>query len=148
MSLKLETRERQDTLIVDLYGQLILGDATSRLRELMRQINESGCRRILINMEGLHKIDSSGMGELISAYTTAVKSGGEVKLVNLTSRISDLMKLTKLCTVFDVFEDEDQALDSFSEETKSELQRRWGAFMGNIVHRPHERSASLPNPWR
>ena len=135
MTLQLETRERRDVTIVDAVGRLTLGTATSSLRELIAELAANGSRRILVNMAGLAQVDSSGMGELIAAYTTIVESGGEMKLLNLTRRVNDLMEITKLCTVFETFDDEDAAVDSYSESSKTELQARWDAFFESLKKR-------------
>jgi len=114
MSVRLTTRESRGVTIIDAAGKLTLGDATGALLTTIRQLIDAGSRRIVLNMADLSYIDSSGLGELISAHTSAAVAGGEIKLLNLSRRVHDLMKLTKLLTVFESFDDETAAIDSFS----------------------------------
>ena len=114
MSVKLTTHEKGDVMIVDASGRLTLGEGTSSLRKRMRELVEGGSRRIVLNMADITYIDSSGLGELVAAYTTLTRARGELKLLNLAKRVHDLLKITKLYTVFETFEDEASAADSFS----------------------------------
>ena len=114
MSLKLTTHENGEVTIVDVNGKLTLGEGTSTLRTKMRELVESGARRIVLNMNGVTSMDSSGLGELVAAHTTVTRAGGEIKLLNLAKGVDDLLKLTKLYTVFESFEDEASVVDSFS----------------------------------
>ena len=102
-----------DVSILNLSGNIILGDGSEALRKEIRCLLAEGKKKILLNLENVHFLDSSGIGELISAYTTVRREGGELKLLNLTRRIEHLMTITKLLTVFDVYEDESEALGSF-----------------------------------
>ena len=115
MSVKLTTRENRGVTIIDAAGKLTLGDATGALRTTIRQLIDAGSRRIVLNMADLSYIDSSGLGELISAHTTVTVAGGEIKLLNLSRRVHELMSITKLLTVFESFDDETAAINSFSE---------------------------------
>jgi len=114
MSVKLTTRTKGDVTIVDASGRLTLGEGTSSLRTKIRELVDGGSRRIVLNLSDVAYMDSSGLGELIAAHTTITTAGGEIKLLNLAKRVHDLLKLTKLYTVFESFEDETAAVDSFS----------------------------------
>jgi len=114
MSVKLTTREKGGITIIDVNGKLTLGEGTGALRAKIRELADGGSKRIVLNMADVAYMDSSGLGELIGAHTTVVTAGGEIKLLNLAKRVHDLMKLTKLYTVFESFEDEGAAVDSFS----------------------------------
>jgi anti-sigma B factor antagonist len=120
--MKLTTHEKGDVVIVETSGKLTLGEGTSALRDKLRELVEGGSRRILVNMADVTYIDSSGLGELVAAHTTATTAGGEIKLLNLAKRVHDLLKVTKLCTVFETFEDEASALSSFSVAKPAYLQ--------------------------
>ena len=114
MSVKLRTRENGDVIIVDASGKLTLGEGTSSLRTTIRELVTGGSRRIVLNLADVTYIDSSGLGELIAAHTTVITAGGEMKLLNLAKRVHDLLKVTKLYTVFEVFENEASAVSSFT----------------------------------
>jgi anti-sigma B factor antagonist len=124
MTMKLTTQEKGNVIIVHTSGKLTLGDGSSALREKMRKLIRAGFRRILLDMADVTYIDSSGLGELVAAYTTVTNAGGEMKLLNLCKRIDDLLTITKLYTVFDTFEDEAWALRSFSVDKEDDLQVR------------------------
>ena len=113
MSMKLTVHEKGDLIIVDASGRLTLGEGTSSLRKRMRGLAEGGSRRILLNMADVTCIDSSGIGELVAAYTTVSTAGGELKLLNLAKSVHELLNITKLYTVFETFEDEASAIGSF-----------------------------------
>jgi anti-sigma B factor antagonist len=114
MSVKLTTHQKGDVIVVVASGKLTMGEGTSTLRTKIRELVASGSRRIVLDMADLSYMDSSGLGELISAHTTVTTAGGEIKLLNLAKRVHDLLKLTKLYTVFEAFDDEAVAVDSFS----------------------------------
>ena len=122
MSVKLTTHKKGDVIIVDVSGRLTLGESTSALRTMMRELVEGGSRRIVLNMAEVTYIDSSGIGELVAAYTTIATAGGAVKLLNLAKRVHELLYITKLYTVFESFEDEASAIGSFSVAKPAELQ--------------------------
>ena len=122
MSVKLTTHKKGDVIIVDVSGRLTLGESTSALRTMMRELVEGGSRRIVLNMAEVTYIDSSGIGELVAAYTTIATAGGVVKLLNLAKRVHELLYITKLYTVFESFEDEASALGSFSVAKPAVLQ--------------------------
>jgi anti-sigma B factor antagonist len=114
MSVKLTTHKNGDVTIVDASGKLTLGEGTNILRTKIRELVEGGSRRIVLNLADVTYMDSSGLGELIAAHTTIATAGGEIKLLNLAKRVHDLLKLTKLYTVFETFDDETSAVKSFS----------------------------------
>jgi anti-sigma B factor antagonist len=107
------TRQSDDITIVDLRGRITLGEGSVTVRDTVRDLLSNGQKRILLNLGGVNYIDSSGIGELVSAFTAAKKQGGELKLLNLTKKIHDLLQITKLYTVFDVKDDEALAVESF-----------------------------------
>jgi len=113
MTLKILTREVNGVKIIDLSGRLILGDASVSIRNEVRKEIGNGFRRILLNLGEVTYIYSAGLGKLISACTSVTNRDGELKLLKLTKRVHDLMQLTKLYTVFDVFDDENKAIASF-----------------------------------
>jgi anti-sigma B factor antagonist len=113
MMIQASTRLVEGIVIVDLSGQLRLGEGTGRLRELVQQLMGDGYRKILVNLGGVVHIDSSGIGELMSCYTSLRNQGGELKLMSLTKNVRNLLQVTRLYTVFDVHEDQGAALQSF-----------------------------------
>ena len=112
---ELEVKERQagDVTILDMNGAVRIGEGSIALRDAIRGLADGGKKKILLNLAGVKYIDSSGIGELIANYTTVRRQGGQLKLLNLTDKIQSLLVITKLLTVFDVFEDEAEALKSF-----------------------------------
>jgi len=114
MSLKMSTRESNGIVIIDLSGQITLGEASAALRDEVRDQSGHGFKKILLNLANVTYIDSAGLGELTAAFTSVKNRGGELKLLNLTKRVHDLMQITKLYTVFDVYDDEKKALTSFA----------------------------------
>lgn len=113
MDVKMNTREVKDIVIVDLSGRLIMGEACAAIRAEIQDQLAHQHRKILLNLGEVTYIDSAGLGELTAAYTSVKNRGGALKLVNLTKRVHDLMQITKLYTVFDVYDDEKTALASF-----------------------------------
>ena len=114
MSMTLATREVNGVTIVDLSGKITLGEGGVTLREEVRKLLANGSKKIVLNLGEVNYIDSSGLGELVSAYTAVKNAGGELKLLNLTSKVRDLLVITKLVTVFDVKDDEASAVSSFA----------------------------------
>ena|SRR5436309_6877246 len=112
---ELNIRERQagDVTILDLEGKITIGEGSVSLRSAIRRLIEEGKKKILLNLAGVGYVDSSGIGELVSSYTTINREGGQLKLLKLTQKIKDLLTITKLLTVFDVYDDEAEALNSF-----------------------------------
>lgn len=113
MSVKLSTRQVGDVAVIDVSGRITLGEGSSSLRENIRELLAKGHRKILLNLGDVSYIDSSGIGELVSGYTSVTNQGGQLKLLNLTKRVKDLLQITKLYTVFDVYDDEAAAVRSF-----------------------------------
>ena len=113
MSMEFRTRQLDDVTIVDLRGRITLGEGSVTVRETVHDLLSKGMKRILLNLGDVNYIDSSGIGELVSAFTAAKKQGGELKLLNLTKKVHDLLQITKLSTVFDVTDDETAAVRSF-----------------------------------
>jgi anti-sigma B factor antagonist len=112
MSLNVKTRKVDGALIVDMSGRLTIGEPVLLLRETLRNHINDGARQIILNLGDVSYIDSSGLGELVSAYTTVRNKQGDVKLLNLTSKAKDLLQMTKLLTVFDTYDDEAKAIAS------------------------------------
>ncbi|MGC1618981.1 MAG: STAS domain-containing protein [Candidatus Acidiferrum sp.] len=113
MSLRATHRDASQATVVDLSGRITLGEGSALLRKTVRGLLDEQRTRIVLNLADVDYIDSSGIGELVSAYTTAKSRGGELKLLHLTKKVHDLLQLTKLYTVFDVYTDESTALSSF-----------------------------------
>ncbi len=114
MSMKISTRQIDGITIVDCSGRITLGEGSVTLRDTIGQLLSKDQKKILLNLGDVNYIDSSGIGELVSAYTTVRKQGGDLKLLNLTKKVHDLLQITKLYTVFDVKEDEAAAVKSFN----------------------------------
>jgi anti-sigma B factor antagonist len=106
-------REVNGVVIVDLSGRITLGEASGKLRDTVRDLLSKGNKKILLNLGDVTYIDSSGLGELVSSYTTAANQGAKVKLLNVQKKVDDLLQITKLYTVFDSFTDESKAVASF-----------------------------------
>jgi anti-sigma B factor antagonist len=114
VSIKASTRLVDGVTIVDLSGRITLGEASSTLRETVRDLISKGQKNILLNLGDVTYIDSSGIGELVSSYTSVSNQGGKLKLLNLQKKVHDLLQITKLYTVFEVHTDEAAAVRSYS----------------------------------
>ncbi|MGA9040712.1 MAG: STAS domain-containing protein [Terriglobales bacterium] len=114
MSMKVSNRQVDGITIMDCSGRITLGEGSVTIRDAVRELLSKGQKKILLNLGDVSYIDSSGIGELVSAFTTVRNQGGELKLLNLTKKVHDLLQITKLYTVFDVKEDEASAVKSFS----------------------------------
>lgn len=112
--MQIEERVVGDVTILDLKGKITLGEGDEALKDKINSLTLQNRRQILLNLEGVPYIDSAGLGEVVRTYTTVSRQGGQLKLVNLTKRIEDLLSITKLLTVFETFDNEDDALKSFS----------------------------------
>src|SRR5262250_2950440 len=112
--MKSNSRQVDGVTIVDLSGRITLGEGSTMLRDIVRDLIAKGNKKILLNLGDVTYIDSSGIGELVSAFTTVRNGGGELKLLNLTKKVHDLLQITKLYTVFDVRDDEAAAVKSFA----------------------------------
>jgi len=113
VSMKATIRQVDSVTVVDVSGRITLGEGCAQLRELIRDQLTKGNKKILINLADVSYIDSSGIGELVSAYTAVTNQGGQLKLLKLTKKVHDLLQITKLYTVFDVHDDEAEAVGSF-----------------------------------
>jgi anti-sigma B factor antagonist len=116
MNFKATTREADGVTVIDLEGRVTLGEGSATLRALIRESLAKGRLKFLINLAGVNYIDSSGLGELVSGYRAVKARGGELKLMNLTKKVNDLLRVTKLYTVFDIHQDEAAAVASFRSE--------------------------------
>ena len=111
--MKIEIRTVGDARIMDCSGKITLGEETMSVRSAVRDLVQSGVKKIILNLAGISYIDSAGVGELVSTYTTVVNNGGQLKLLNLTKRTRELLTITKLLTVFNAYDNEKAALASF-----------------------------------
>jgi anti-sigma B factor antagonist len=114
VSVKLTNRQVGEVTVVDAVGRITLGEGASTFRDSIRDLAANGHKKLLLNLAEISYIDSSGIGELVSGFTTVANQGGTVKLLNLTKRVQDLLQITKLYTVFEVFDDEAKAVRSFA----------------------------------
>jgi anti-sigma B factor antagonist len=114
VSVKIGKREVGEITVVDLSGRLVLGDASAQLRQTLRELLDQGKKKIVLNLGEVAYIDSSGLGELVSGFTTVKNQGGALKLTNLTDKVTDLLTVTKLYTVFEIHPNEGAAVQSFS----------------------------------
>ncbi|MFB3068684.1 MAG: STAS domain-containing protein [Acidobacteriota bacterium] len=110
----IDTRSVNGVTILDVHGKVTIGEGTREVREKIRELLENGNKDILMNLGDVSYVDSAGIGELVSSYTTVTNQGGQFKLLNLTKKIRELLAITKLLTVFDSFDDETTAVGSFS----------------------------------
>jgi anti-sigma B factor antagonist len=114
VSVKLTTRQVGDVTVIDAAGRITLGEGASAFRDIIRDLAAKGDKKLLLNLSDVSYIDSSGIGELVSGFTTVTNHGGSLKLVGLSKRVKDLLQITKLYTVFETFEDEAQAVRSYT----------------------------------
>jgi len=113
MSLKFKTRQVDGVTILDLTGRITLGEGSVTLRDAVKDAVQKGAKKILLNLQDVDYIDSSGLGEMVGAFTTVKNQGGELKLLHLTDKVHDLLQITKLYTVFDIHDNETHAVSSF-----------------------------------
>jgi anti-sigma B factor antagonist len=113
MSLTIAQKTRESIAILELSGRLIVGEPVAALREKIRELAEAGSTKVILNLAEVDYIDSTGLGTLVVCYTTLQKAGGALKILNLNRRNIELLILTKLSTVFEVFNDEQDAVNSF-----------------------------------
>lgn len=114
MSVKLSTRQVGDVTVIDAVGRITLGEGASTFRDTIKDLAAKGNQKLLLNLSEVSYIDSSGIGELVSGFTTVTNHGGQLKLIGLTKRVKDLLQITKLYTVFEVYDDEATAVRSFA----------------------------------
>ena len=115
MSMKVATRQVDGVTILDLSGRITLGEGSVTLRDAVHDVLAKGSKHILLNLGNISYIDSSGIGELVSGFTSVRNAGGELKLHNLTKKVHDLLQITKLYTVFDIKDDEASAVAAFAQ---------------------------------
>jgi anti-sigma B factor antagonist len=111
--MKSQLRDRGDVRIVELSGKITIGSGDVKIRELIDESLAAGKKNIVLDLAGVSTIDSSGIGEMVACYTTVTKKGGHLKLLRLSPKINDILQVTQLITVFDVFDDEAEAVRSF-----------------------------------
>jgi anti-sigma B factor antagonist len=116
--MQITERALADVMILDLKGKITLGEGDELLKDKVNSLVNQGHRKIVLNLADVPYLDSAGLGRVVSAYTTLSRQGGSLKLLNLTRRITDLLSITKLLTVFDTFDSEDEAVRSFSAPAK------------------------------
>jgi len=112
--LTVSTHEERGVIVVDLAGKIAIGETSQQLHSELRSLAEAGNKNILINLSNVKTIDSSGLGTLVAGYTTVERAGGQLKLTSLSDKASELMTITKLYTVFEVFDDQQAAVNSFT----------------------------------
>jgi len=113
MQLEIKERALGEVVILDLIGKITIGEGSVQLRDAVSNLLDAGRNRIILNLGGVVYVDSSGIGELVSRYTTTKNAGGRLKLLNLPKKIKDLLMITKLLTVFEIYEEEEAAVNSF-----------------------------------
>jgi anti-sigma B factor antagonist len=111
--MKIVERQVGDVVILDIQGKILIGEGDDALREAVTRLVESGKKKILLNLADVPYVDSAGLGEIVRCYTTVSKQGGRLKLINLTRKIQDLLSITKLLTVFETYDSEDEGVRSF-----------------------------------
>jgi anti-sigma B factor antagonist len=113
VSVKLTSRQVGDVTVIDAAGRITLGEGASAFRDTIRDLSAKGSKKVLLNLADVSYIDSSGIGEMVSGFTTVTNNGGQLKLLGLNKRVKDLLQITKLYTVFDAYDDEVAAVRSF-----------------------------------
>ena len=116
--MQITERSVGDVMVLDIKGKITLGEGDEQLKDKVNSLVNQGQRKIVLNLADVPYLDSAGLGEVVRAYTTVSRQGGSLKLLNLTKRITDLLSITKLLTVFDTFESENDAVRSFSASAK------------------------------
>jgi len=111
--MKIQKRENGGVTILDLEGKITIGKGDVALRDAVHEVLDGGAKKILIDLADVTTVDSSGVGELVSAFTTVTNRGGKLKLLNLPSKVNDILQITQLITVFEVYDDESEAVASF-----------------------------------
>jgi anti-sigma B factor antagonist len=111
--MKIVERQVGDVVLLDLHGKILIGEGDDALREAVTKLADAGKTKILLNLADVPYVDSAGLGEIVRTYTTVSRKGGKLKLLNLTKKIQDLLSITKLLTVFETYESEDEAVRSY-----------------------------------
>ena len=114
--MQIEQRSAGEVIVLDLKGKMTLGEGDELLKDKINSLLQQGHKKVVLNLEDVPYIDSAGLGEIVRTYTTISRQGGSLKLLNLTKRITDLLSITKLLTVFETYENEADAVRSFSSE--------------------------------
>ncbi|HZM96620.1 MAG TPA: STAS domain-containing protein [Vicinamibacterales bacterium] len=117
--MKIEERSLGSVVVLDLAGRLVAGEGVGQLKDKINSLILQGTRQILLNLAGVSYIDSNGLGELVASHTTMVRNGGQIKLVNLTTRVQDLLAICRLSTVFESYDSEAEALGTYQSVTTS-----------------------------
>lgn len=130
--LEITQRQNQNVIILDLSGKIQLGESSVEFRITLRQLMEKGEKYFLLNLAEVSQIDSCGLGELVAGFVSVEKNGGEMKLLNLTDRVNELMMITKLLTVFEVYENEEQAINSFQNVSENRELNPSGFVTGKL----------------
>ncbi len=110
----IDTRTVDDVTILDIHGKITIGEGSAEIRNRVRDLLQGSRKKILLNLGDVSYVDSSGIGELVSSFTTVTNQGGQLKLLHLTKKLQELLAITKLLTVFDTFNDEQEAVASYS----------------------------------
>ena len=116
--MQIDERMAGDVVVLDLKGKITLGEGDELLKDKVNSLLNQGLKKIVLNLADVPYVDSAGLGEIVRTYTTVSKQGGTLKLLNLTKRITDLLSITKLLTVFETFDNENEAVRSFSQSAK------------------------------
>jgi len=116
--MQIDQRAVGDVVVLDLKGRITMGEGDELLKDKVNSLVNQGHKKIVLNLAEVPYIDSAGLGEIVRTYTTVSKQGGSLKLLNLTKRITDLLSITKLLTVFETFDSENEAVRSFSASAK------------------------------
>ncbi len=109
----IDTRQVKDVTILDIHGKITIGEGSAEIRNVVRELLQAGKKKILLNLGDVSYVDSSGIGELVSSFTTVTNQGGQLKLLSLTKKLRELLAITKLLTVFDSYDEEQEAVASF-----------------------------------
>ncbi len=112
--MKIVERQVGDVVILDLHGKILIGEGDDALREAVTRLSDAGKTKIVLNLADVPYVDSAGLGEIVRTYTTVSRKGGKLKLLNLTKKIQDLLSITKLLTVFETYDSENEAVRSFA----------------------------------
>ncbi|MEP7304790.1 MAG: STAS domain-containing protein [Acidobacteriota bacterium] len=116
--MQITERSVGDVMVLDIKGKITLGEGDEQLKDKVNSLVNQGQKKMVLNLAGVPYLDSAGLGEVVRAYTTVSRQGGSLKLLNLTKRITDLLSITKLLTVFETFDSENDAVQSFSASAK------------------------------
>ena len=145
MSLKMTNRQVDGVTVVDLNGKITIGQESAQLRQTIQNLASKGNRRILFNLGEVSYIDSTGLGELVRGFVTVSRQGGTLKLLSLTRKVHDLLQIVKLHTIFEIFDDENQAIQSFEVEAGSDLRATVPNLSPNLQPKA-SRSVAPPKP--